>query len=157
AISPPILHSWLATFAKNVGRETRHDAQLGMGLGRRHVLRTAHDHRAGTPHRSPCARHHRAYRPPQGQRSMSASPRGKYSIKNMRSAARGLVPTLTAMKAFFIINDPPYGTERVYNALRLAHSLAKQDAANQLTVFLMADAVLAAKARQKTPDGFYYI
>jgi len=96
---------------------------------------------------------------------MSASPRGKYSIKNMRSAARGLVPKLTAMKAFFIINDPPYGTERVttrlwtrgFPSFRLAHSLAKQDAANQLTVFLMADAVLAAKARQKTPDGFYNI
>jgi len=24
------------------------------------------------------------------------------------------------MKTLFIINDPPYGTERVYNALRLA-------------------------------------
>ena len=33
------------------------------------------------------------------------------------------------MKALFIINDPPYGTERVYNALRLAHALAKKDPA----------------------------
>jgi uncharacterized protein involved in oxidation of intracellular sulfur len=61
------------------------------------------------------------------------------------------------MKALFIINDPPYGTERVYNALRLAHALLKQDAATQVTVFLMADAVLAAKAQQKTPDGYYNI
>ncbi len=61
------------------------------------------------------------------------------------------------MKALFIINDPPYGTERVYNALRLAHALAKHDTANEVTVFLMADAVLAGKARQKTPDGFYNI
>jgi uncharacterized protein involved in oxidation of intracellular sulfur len=61
------------------------------------------------------------------------------------------------MKALFIINDPPYGTERVYNALRLAHALAKHDTANEVTVFLMADAVLAAKARQKTPDGFYNV
>ena len=30
------------------------------------------------------------------------------------------------MKSLFIINDPPYGTERVYNALRLAHALAKK-------------------------------
>src|SRR5512145_2416531 len=59
------------------------------------------------------------------------------------------------MKALFIFNDPPYGTERVYNALRLAHALAKQDAAHQVTVFLMA--VLAAKAKQKTPDGFYNV
>jgi uncharacterized protein involved in oxidation of intracellular sulfur len=61
------------------------------------------------------------------------------------------------MKALFIINDPPYGTERVYNALRLAHALAKKDPAAQITVFLMADAVLAAKAAQRTPDGFYNI
>jgi uncharacterized protein involved in oxidation of intracellular sulfur len=33
------------------------------------------------------------------------------------------------MKTLFIINDPPYGTERVYNALRLAHALLKHDAA----------------------------
>ena len=61
------------------------------------------------------------------------------------------------MKALFIINDPPYGTERVYNALRLAHALAKKDPAAEVTVFLMADAVLAAKAGQKTPEGFYNV
>ena len=59
------------------------------------------------------------------------------------------------MKTLVLINDPPYGTERVYNALRLAHALLKRDPATQLTVFLMADAVLAAKAQQKTPDGYY--
>jgi hypothetical protein len=32
------------------------------------------------------------------------------------------------MKVLFILNDPPYGTERVYNALRLAHALTKRDA-----------------------------
>lgn len=61
------------------------------------------------------------------------------------------------MKSLFIINDPPYGTERVYNALRLAHALAKKDPAAEVTLFLMADAVLAAKAAQKTPEGFYNI
>lgn len=61
------------------------------------------------------------------------------------------------MKALFIINDPPYGTERVYNALRLAHALAKKDPASELTLFLMADAVSSAKANQKTPEGFYNI
>jgi uncharacterized protein involved in oxidation of intracellular sulfur len=61
------------------------------------------------------------------------------------------------MKALIVINDPPYGTERVYNALRLAHALAKKDPAAEIAVFLMADAVLAAKAAQKTPDGFYNI
>ena len=61
------------------------------------------------------------------------------------------------MKVLFIVNDPPYGTERVYNALRLAHALVKYDATNEITVFLMADAVLAAKAKQKTPEGFYNV
>lgn len=59
------------------------------------------------------------------------------------------------MHALIILNDPPYGTERCYNGLRLAHALLKADAANKVTVFLMADAVLAAKAGQKTPDGYY--
>lgn len=61
------------------------------------------------------------------------------------------------MKTLLILNDPPYGTERVYNAPRLAHALLKNDGQAQITVFLMADAVLAAKAGQKTPDGFYNV
>jgi len=59
------------------------------------------------------------------------------------------------VKTLIILNDPPYGTERCYNALRLAHALTKADAGNSVVVFLMADAVLAAKAGQKTPDGYY--
>ena len=61
------------------------------------------------------------------------------------------------MKGLFIINDPPYGTERVYNALRLVHALLKREPSVQMTVFLMADAVLAGKAQQKTPDGYYNV
>lgn len=59
------------------------------------------------------------------------------------------------MRTLLILNDPPYGTERVFNGLRLAHALAKKDAGAAVTVFLMADAVLSAKAGQKTPDGYY--
>jgi len=57
--------------------------------------------------------------------------------------------------SLLIINDPPYGTERVYNALRLAHALHKNGPENEVTVFLMADAVAAARKGQKTPDGYY--
>jgi uncharacterized protein involved in oxidation of intracellular sulfur len=57
------------------------------------------------------------------------------------------------MKILLILNEAPYGTERVYNALRLAQALLKKDPLNEVTVFLMADAVLAAKSGQKTPDG----
>jgi uncharacterized protein involved in oxidation of intracellular sulfur len=61
------------------------------------------------------------------------------------------------MKALIILNDPPYGTERSYNGLRLAHALKKNAPDAEITVFLMADAVLCAKAGQKTPEGFYNI
>lgn len=59
------------------------------------------------------------------------------------------------MKHLLILNDPPYGTERSYNALRLAIALPKHDPEAEITVFLMADAVVCAKAGQKTPEGFY--
>jgi len=59
------------------------------------------------------------------------------------------------MKFLFIINDPPYGTERCFNAMRLALALQKMEEKPEITVFLMADAVVCAKAGQKTPDGYY--
>lgn len=59
------------------------------------------------------------------------------------------------MRYLFILNDPPYGTERSYNGLRLAEKLMKTDESAEVTVFLMADAVGCAKTGQKTPDGFY--
>ncbi len=61
------------------------------------------------------------------------------------------------MKALFILNDPPYGTERVYNALRLAQALLKNKPQTEVTIFLMADSVVGAKGGQKTPDGYYNI
>jgi uncharacterized protein involved in oxidation of intracellular sulfur len=62
-----------------------------------------------------------------------------------------------AMKSLFIVNDPPYGSERCYNALRMAHALLKKDPGAEVLIFLMADAVVAAKAGQKTPDGYYNV
>jgi uncharacterized protein involved in oxidation of intracellular sulfur len=58
------------------------------------------------------------------------------------------------MKILLILNDPPYGTERSYNALRLARSLGK-DEDTELRVFMMGDAVGCAVSGQKTPDGYY--
>ena len=58
------------------------------------------------------------------------------------------------MKLLFILNDPPYGTERTYNGLRLARSLAHKPQ-TQVRVFLIGDAVAAAKAGQKVPQGYY--
>lgn len=58
------------------------------------------------------------------------------------------------MNTLFILNDAPYGTERSYNALRLARALAKMDG-QTIRVFLMGDAVSCAKSGQKVPDGYY--
>jgi uncharacterized protein involved in oxidation of intracellular sulfur len=54
----------------------------------------------------------------------------------------------------FVLNDPPYGTERSYNALRLAGSLARRDG-ERVRVFLIGDAAACAKAGQKVPQGYY--
>lgn len=59
-------------------------------------------------------------------------------------------------KHLFILNDPPYGTERSYNALRLARSLLKAGD-TQVKVFLIGDAAACAKAGQKVPQGYYNI
>jgi uncharacterized protein involved in oxidation of intracellular sulfur len=58
------------------------------------------------------------------------------------------------MNTLFILNDAPYGTERSYNALRLARALAKEPA-QSVRVFLMGDAVACARAGQKVPEGYY--
>ena len=57
-------------------------------------------------------------------------------------------------KTLFILNDPPYGTERCYNAIRLAASLAKREG-EEVKVFLIGDAAACAKANQKVPQGYY--
>ncbi len=57
-------------------------------------------------------------------------------------------------KTLFVLNDPPYGTERSYNALRLAGSLSTRDD-EEVKVFLMGDAASCAKRNQKVPQGFY--
>ena len=59
------------------------------------------------------------------------------------------------MKALFILNDGPYGSERSYNGLRLARSAANKDA--EVKVFLIGDAAACAKSGQKVPQGYYNI
>ncbi|MGH7695171.1 MAG: DsrE/DsrF/TusD sulfur relay family protein [Gemmatimonadaceae bacterium] len=60
------------------------------------------------------------------------------------------------MKTLFILNDPPYGSERSYNGLRVAGALAKRNGGD-LRVFLMGDAAACAKSGQCVPQGFYNI
>jgi uncharacterized protein involved in oxidation of intracellular sulfur len=60
-------------------------------------------------------------------------------------------------KILIIINDAPYGTEKAYNALRLAIQLGKDHEDAEVRVFLMADAASCALANQHTPNGYYNI
>lgn len=56
----------------------------------------------------------------------------------------------------FILNEAPYGSERAYNALRLAGAIAVKEQARP-RVFLMADAVGSAKSGQHVPAGYYNV
>ncbi|MBY6019581.1 DsrE family protein [Halomonas denitrificans] len=57
-----------------------------------------------------------------------------------------------------VAHDSPYGSEKLYNALRIA--LAMQEHADQpiqQKLFLMSDAAVAALSGQQTPDLSYHI
>ena len=60
------------------------------------------------------------------------------------------------MNYLVILNDAPYGTERSYNGLRLAGSIAKQEG-ETVCVFLIGDAASCAIGGQTTPNGYYNI
>jgi uncharacterized protein involved in oxidation of intracellular sulfur len=55
-----------------------------------------------------------------------------------------------------ILNDPPYGSERSYNGLRLAGALARSTG-ERTRLFLMGDAALCAKKGQRVPAGYYNV
>ena len=44
-------------------------------------------------------------------------------------------------KILIIINDAPYGTEKAYNALRMAMTIQKEHQEAEIKIFLLADAV----------------
>jgi uncharacterized protein involved in oxidation of intracellular sulfur len=53
-----------------------------------------------------------------------------------------------------ILSSSPYGDERVWNALRLAEALLCLNVKIKVNIFLIGDAVNAAKKGQKPPKGF---
>ncbi len=59
------------------------------------------------------------------------------------------------MTILLILNDAPYGSEKTYNALRLAMALQKEPTPVEVLIFLMADAVSCAVPQQVTPAGYY--
>jgi uncharacterized protein involved in oxidation of intracellular sulfur len=60
------------------------------------------------------------------------------------------------MNVLIVVNDQPYGSERPYNALRLANALSKREEV-EVRVFLMGDAVACAVAGQQLPEGHYHL
>ncbi len=60
------------------------------------------------------------------------------------------------MKTLFILNDAPYGTEKSYNALRLAGALSKRDG-EEIKMFFIGDGAACAKKGHKLPSGYYNI
>jgi uncharacterized protein involved in oxidation of intracellular sulfur len=61
------------------------------------------------------------------------------------------------MNILIVINDAPYGSEKAYNALRIALSLQKEHDDVDVHIFLLADGVGCALPGQKTPNGYYNI
>lgn len=61
------------------------------------------------------------------------------------------------MKILIWINDAPYGSEKAYNALRLANQLGKDHPTAEVRIFLMADGAACAVVNQNTPNGYYNI
>ncbi len=61
------------------------------------------------------------------------------------------------MKILIIINDAPYGSEKAYNALRIANQLNKEHSEVEVRLFLLADAVTCGIPNQSTPNGYYNI
>ena len=59
------------------------------------------------------------------------------------------------MNVLFVLHDPPYGTERVYNGLRWAIEVARQG--SEVQVFCFGDSVVAAMGGQHVPDGYYNV
>lgn len=61
-------------------------------------------------------------------------------------------------KILIIINDAPYGTEKAYNALRMAMALQKDHGDKvEIKIFLLADGVFCGVPGQNTPNGYYNI
>ncbi len=54
-----------------------------------------------------------------------------------------------------VLQDAPYGNEKVWNALRLSQALLS--VGSKVRIFLYGDSVIAAKTRQSPPKGYYNI
>ncbi len=54
-----------------------------------------------------------------------------------------------------VLQDAPYGNEKVWNALRLSQALVS--VGSKVRIFLYGDSVSAAKKGQSPPKGYYNV
>lgn len=54
-----------------------------------------------------------------------------------------------------VLQDAPYGNEKVWNALRLSQAL--MSVGSKVRIFLYGDSVAAAKKGQMPPKGYYNV
>ncbi|QFU25066.1 DsrE family protein [Shewanella eurypsychrophilus] len=58
-------------------------------------------------------------------------------------------------QVLIIVNDAPYGSERLFNALRLAIQLNEQECPpTKVSLFLLSDAVTAVLPKQNPVEGY---
>ncbi|MCG9712716.1 DsrE family protein [Shewanella insulae] len=57
-------------------------------------------------------------------------------------------------QVLIVVNDAPYGSEKLFNALRLAIQLNEQASAPKVKLFLLSDAVTAVLPRQQPGEGY---
>lgn len=61
------------------------------------------------------------------------------------------------MAYLLVLNDSPYGSQRTYNALRLAGVLAKSSTSSEVAIFLLGDGVVSGLRRESPADASYNI
>lgn len=54
-----------------------------------------------------------------------------------------------------VLQDAPYGNEKVWNALRLSQALVS--VGSKVRIFLYGDSIAAAKKGQNPPKGYYNV
>ena len=58
------------------------------------------------------------------------------------------------LQVLVVVNDAPYGSEKLFNALRLAIQLNEQATAPKVKLFLLSDAVTAVLPKQQPSEGY---
>ena len=64
-------------------------------------------------------------------------------------------PFFMSQQILIVASGAPYGSEALFNALRLAIALKEQDANLALRLFLLSDAVTAALPGQQPAEGYH--